>query len=186
MNQALGNVGTTITYAPTVEVASMDQTASLGDLVTAMDAGQVDLLVILGSNPVFTAPADLKFSEALANEVRPSGVFVTALCPGFTLSEFHDVTGTRAKVSELPGWLWMDSPSVAAEGFAAVMSTGSSQRCLDSFRTACWWRSAAGPPLAIAGRDPCSPGSDVPRWSFRWLQDKGRHMRIPRRSAFST
>ena len=66
MNQALGNVGTTVTYAPTVEVTPMDQTASLRDLVTAMDAGQVDLLVILGSNPVFTAPADLKFQERLA------------------------------------------------------------------------------------------------------------------------
>src|SRR5439155_20780750 len=43
----------------------MDQTASLRDLVAAMDAGQVDLLVILGSNPVFTAPADLKFEERL-------------------------------------------------------------------------------------------------------------------------
>ena len=44
----------------------MDQVASLRDLATAMDAGQVDLLVILGSNPVFTAPADLKFQERLA------------------------------------------------------------------------------------------------------------------------
>jgi molybdopterin-containing oxidoreductase family iron-sulfur binding subunit len=66
INQALGNVGTTVTYAPTVEVAPMDQTASLRDLVTAMDAGQVELLVILGSNPVFTAPADFKFQERLA------------------------------------------------------------------------------------------------------------------------
>src|SRR4029453_10123214 len=66
MNQALGNVGTTVTYAPTVEVTPMDQTASLRDLVTAMDAGQVELLVILGSNPVFTAPADFKFQERLA------------------------------------------------------------------------------------------------------------------------
>jgi MoCo/4Fe-4S cofactor protein with predicted Tat translocation signal len=65
INQALGNVGTTVTYAPTVEVNSMDQTASLRDLVAAMDAGHVDLLVILGSNPVFTAPADLKFQERL-------------------------------------------------------------------------------------------------------------------------
>jgi len=64
----------------------------------------------------------VKFSEALASEVRPAGVFVTALCPGFTMSEFHDVTGTRAKVSELPGWLWMDAPAVAAEGFSAAMA----------------------------------------------------------------
>jgi molybdopterin-containing oxidoreductase family iron-sulfur binding subunit len=66
INQALGNVGTTVTYMPTVEVRSMDQLASLRDLVTAMDAGQVDLLVILGSNPVFTAPADFKFQARLA------------------------------------------------------------------------------------------------------------------------
>ena len=64
----------------------------------------------------------VKFSEALANEVRASGVHVTAVCPGFTLSEFHDVTGTRATVSQLPGWLWMDAPSVARQGFDAVMA----------------------------------------------------------------
>jgi short-subunit dehydrogenase len=64
----------------------------------------------------------VKFSEALANEVRAHGVHVTALCPGFTLSEFHDVTGTRATVSQLPGWLWMDAPAVARQGFDAVMA----------------------------------------------------------------
>ena len=64
----------------------------------------------------------VKFSESLANEVRPAGVHVIALCPGFTFSEFHDVTGTRAQVRELPRWLWMDAPSVAREGFDAVMA----------------------------------------------------------------
>ena len=46
---------------------------------------------------------------------------VTAVCPGFTLSEFHDVTGTRAQVSKLPSWMWMDAPTVARQGFDAVM-----------------------------------------------------------------
>jgi uncharacterized protein len=64
----------------------------------------------------------VKFSESLAGEVARHGVHVTALCPGFTLSEFHDVTGTRATVRQLPSWLWMDSPAVAREGFAAVMA----------------------------------------------------------------
>jgi hypothetical protein len=64
----------------------------------------------------------VKFSESLANEVRPAGVHVIALCPGFTFTEFHDVTGTRAQVRELPRWLWMDAPSVAREGFDAVMA----------------------------------------------------------------
>lgn len=65
----------------------------------------------------------IKFSEALANEVRASGVHVTALCPGFTRSEFHDVTGTRATAAQLPGWMWMNAAAVARHGFEAV-STG--------------------------------------------------------------
>ena len=65
MNQALGNVGTTIEYVPTVEINPTDQLSSLRDLVQAMNAGQVDTLVIVGANPVFTAPADLNFQEAL-------------------------------------------------------------------------------------------------------------------------
>ena len=64
----------------------------------------------------------VKFSESLANEVSRSGVHVTALCPGFTRSEFHDVTGTRAVVRQLPSWLWMDAAQVAREGFDAVMA----------------------------------------------------------------
>jgi short-subunit dehydrogenase len=62
----------------------------------------------------------VKFTESLAGEVRASGVHVTALCPGFTRSEFHDVTGTRAKVNQLPPWMWLDAPTVAHEGFNAV------------------------------------------------------------------
>jgi MoCo/4Fe-4S cofactor protein with predicted Tat translocation signal len=66
LNQSLGNVGTTVTYAPAVAVNPGDAVASLRDLVQAMNAGQVDLLVILGGNPVFTAPADLKFADTLS------------------------------------------------------------------------------------------------------------------------
>jgi molybdopterin-containing oxidoreductase family iron-sulfur binding subunit len=65
INQALGNVGTTVTTIPTIEVNAMDQLASLRELSQAMEAGQVELLVILGANPVFTAPADLHFKERL-------------------------------------------------------------------------------------------------------------------------
>lgn len=64
----------------------------------------------------------IRFSEALSHEVRQHGVHVTALCPGFTLSEFHDVTGTRAKVSKMPSWLWMDAATVARQGYGAVMA----------------------------------------------------------------
>ena len=66
MNQALGNVGVTVTYAPAIEARPVDQHASLTQLASAMDAGQVELLIILGGNPVFTAPADVRFTEKLA------------------------------------------------------------------------------------------------------------------------
>ena len=64
----------------------------------------------------------VKFTEALAPEVAPHGVHVTALCPGFTYTEFHDVTGTRAQVSTMPRWAWQDAREVVAVGYEAVMA----------------------------------------------------------------
>jgi len=63
----------------------------------------------------------IRFSEALASENAPRGVNVTAVCPGFTLSEFHDVTGTREKMKSVPGVLWLTADDVAREGYDAVM-----------------------------------------------------------------
>jgi MoCo/4Fe-4S cofactor protein with predicted Tat translocation signal len=65
MNAALGNVGATVVYTQTAEVNPMNQRAALQELVGEMNAGAVSLLVILGSNPVYTAPADLKFADAM-------------------------------------------------------------------------------------------------------------------------
>ena len=64
----------------------------------------------------------VKFTEALAPEVAADGVHVTAVCPGFTLTEFHDVIGTRAQVSTMPRWLWQDAREVVQEGYDAVMA----------------------------------------------------------------
>jgi len=63
----------------------------------------------------------IKFSEALSCEVGHAGVHVTAVCPGFTFSEFHDVSGTREMMRRLPSWMWMDAGTVARRGFDAVM-----------------------------------------------------------------
>ena len=62
----------------------------------------------------------IKFSQALSLENRGTGVNVCALCPGFTYSEFHDVTGSRQLVSQMPKWLWMHADRVVREGLAAV------------------------------------------------------------------
>jgi short-subunit dehydrogenase len=47
------------------------------------------------------------FSEGLSNELHGSGVTVTALCPGWVHTEFHE----RAGISKggIPGWLWLDA-----------------------------------------------------------------------------
>lgn len=62
----------------------------------------------------------IKFSQSLALENRHLGVHVCALCPGFTWSEFHDVTGTRALVGKLPRFMWQDAETVVREGIEAV------------------------------------------------------------------
>ncbi len=64
----------------------------------------------------------VKFSEALAGEVREHGVHVTAVCPGFTYTEFHDVTGTRAQMQSMPRFMWLDARQVVEESYAAVMA----------------------------------------------------------------
>ena len=55
----------------------------------------------------------IKFSESLSMEFEGTGVNISALCPGFTYSEFHDVNGTRDGVSKLPDWMWMDADDCA-------------------------------------------------------------------------
>ncbi|MGN6312249.1 MAG: SDR family NAD(P)-dependent oxidoreductase [Rhodanobacteraceae bacterium] len=62
----------------------------------------------------------ISFSQSLGLENRSHGVNVCALCPGFTYSEFHDVTGAREKVSKMPGWMWMDADRVVREGLDAT------------------------------------------------------------------
>src|SRR5688500_2321621 len=62
----------------------------------------------------------IQFSEALALESRPRGVHVTALCPGMTYTEFHDINGMRERVSRLPKSLWLDADTVARMGIDAV------------------------------------------------------------------
>lgn len=65
INEALNAVGTTVTYTAPVETSPLAHGTSLADLVTAMNAGRVNTLVILGGNPAYDAPADLRFEEAL-------------------------------------------------------------------------------------------------------------------------
>ncbi|GIU66382.1 SDR family NAD(P)-dependent oxidoreductase [Candidatus Phycosocius spiralis] len=64
----------------------------------------------------------IKTSQALNLENATTGVHVSALCPGFTFTEFHDVNGMRDQVSTLPNWLWQDAKTVAQLGYEGLES----------------------------------------------------------------
>jgi MoCo/4Fe-4S cofactor protein with predicted Tat translocation signal len=65
MNAALGNAGQTVLYTDSVEPHPVDHVQSIRELSAAMAAGQVDTLIIIGGNPVYTAPADLQFGDQM-------------------------------------------------------------------------------------------------------------------------
>ena len=73
MNAALGNVGKTVVYTDSIEANPVNQIESLRDLVNDLNAGKVELLLILGANPVYDAPADFNFAAAIlkAKTARP-------------------------------------------------------------------------------------------------------------------
>src|SRR5574343_551851 len=62
----------------------------------------------------------LNISQALDMQLKPAGVHVTALCPGFTWTEFHDTQGTREWANRLPSFLWQDAETVVRTGWEAV------------------------------------------------------------------
>ncbi len=72
MNQRLGSVGNTVVYTDPLEfrpagqeASALDSMAELRTLVGEMEAGQVEVLVMIGGNPVYNAPADLMFKERM-------------------------------------------------------------------------------------------------------------------------
>lgn len=63
----------------------------------------------------------VRFSQSLHLEAASDGVHVSALCPGFTYTEFHDANGTRERASaSTPRWIWMSAEDVAQAGWRAV------------------------------------------------------------------
>jgi short-subunit dehydrogenase len=63
----------------------------------------------------------VRFTRALALDLAGTGVTATAVCPGYTHSEFHDVAGTRERVRGTPKWLWMTAEAVARESVDAML-----------------------------------------------------------------
>jgi molybdopterin-containing oxidoreductase family iron-sulfur binding subunit len=71
LNTKLGNVGKTVFYTDPIDANPVNQTESIKDLVADMRGGKVDLLIILGGNPVYDAPSDLNFADAMTSSKVP-------------------------------------------------------------------------------------------------------------------
>ncbi|MCS7311321.1 MAG: molybdopterin-dependent oxidoreductase [Acidobacteria bacterium] len=85
LNYVAGYVGRTVVFGPDSHLGHVSRFSELRDLVAAMGAGQVEALLLLDVNPVFTLPRSLGFEQALAKVP-----FVAAL------ASFMDETTARA------------------------------------------------------------------------------------------
>jgi len=70
VNANLGNVGKTVFYSDPLEASSVDQTQSLRELVGDIDAGKVETLIIIGGNPAYDTPIDLRLDLHRLSKVK--------------------------------------------------------------------------------------------------------------------
>src|SRR5207247_81294 len=66
LNERLENVGQTVRYVSPAAASPVDYTKSLRELVDDLRRQEVEVLIIVGGNPVYNAPADLKFADSLS------------------------------------------------------------------------------------------------------------------------
>jgi molybdopterin-containing oxidoreductase family iron-sulfur binding subunit len=70
LNAGLGRIGTTVFYTDPLEANSVDQAQSLRELVADIDGGRVETLVIIGGNPAYNTPIDLRLDLNRLNKVK--------------------------------------------------------------------------------------------------------------------
>jgi MoCo/4Fe-4S cofactor protein with predicted Tat translocation signal len=163
-------IGAPVTYLPTPEIVPSEQSAAFSELVSDINAGHVQMLVILGeSNPVFSAPADFKFGEAIrkVSLVIHSGLFFDETA---TLSHWHipaahfleawsdarSVDGTVSIVQPLIQPLYGGK---SAHEMIATMSDRPERNGYDVVRE--YWQGAgkAGMASQAGGATPAAPSS---------------------------
>jgi len=88
----------------------------------------------------------IALSEGLAATLKGTGVNVSALCPGFTHTDFHSAGGLEEMKAGTPSMLWYDADVVVREGLEAVergrpvMVSGRLYRVLDPLMQSVWTR----------------------------------------------
>ncbi len=110
MNDRLGSSGTAVVYTSPVEAGGQDHAASLRELAADMEAGKVEVLVVLGANPAYAAPADLGFQALLESDKVPLRIH---------LGLYEDETAERCQwhlPEAHPLEAWSDAPGRRRDG----------------------------------------------------------------------
>ncbi|MBN2146752.1 MAG: SDR family NAD(P)-dependent oxidoreductase, partial [Anaerolineales bacterium] len=68
----------------------------------------------------------ITFSEALQSQLNGSGVKVQALCPGFTITEFHETPEYQNNFqrSRIPSFAWLNAEQVVRASLASLSYRG--------------------------------------------------------------
>jgi short-subunit dehydrogenase len=104
----------------------------------------------------------VNFSESLQAELDGSGVYVQALCPGFTYSEFHDTEAYRAsgfRRERLPRFVWQTAEAVAE---ASLNALGRQVVCVPGVHNRALVLAQAPVPRAVL------------RWAWQWMKIRER------------
>ncbi len=167
-NAALGNVGRTLSYRTSLPPGGAPMPGTLAELVTRLRASQVTALVILGGNPVFTAPADFGFGTLL--DLVPDTIHLslfaneTSVRCNWVINAAHDLEAW-GDAQALDGTCSVGQPLIAPlyEGKSAI-------ELISLFVQA---PGAAGYDLVRQtwmGRAPMAPDAFEAQW-HRWLRD---------------
>jgi MoCo/4Fe-4S cofactor protein with predicted Tat translocation signal len=184
MNAALGNVGTTVVYTQTAEVRATNQRTELQELVGEMNAGTVSMLLILGANPVYNAPADLNFADAMSKVALRAHLGqhqdeTAALCHWHIpethfLESWSDVRAHDGTVSIVQPLIAPLYGARSAHEVMSVFSAAGVRSGYDIVRSF-WGASALTPAPVPAAAPATAPAPSVPT-SFdqgwrKWLHD---------------
>ncbi|NJD59433.1 MAG: NAD(P)-dependent oxidoreductase [Anaerolineales bacterium] len=135
-NAGFGTVGRFYRVDPAKELAMLNvhitasvmlSRAALPGMLSCNQGGIINVSSMAGLVPIrnvlyhSTKAFLISFSEVLSNELRGTGVCVQALCPGFTITEFHDTPEyTRFTRRSIPRFLWLTSKQVVAESLTSL------------------------------------------------------------------
>jgi molybdopterin-containing oxidoreductase family iron-sulfur binding subunit len=150
INASLGNVGKTLSHSAPVAARPTDELASLASLTAEMSARQVEALLILGGNPVYTAPADLPFGEAMM--LVPFRVH---------LSPYDDETSERCH--------WLLPESHPLESWSDARAFDGTASIVQPLIAPLYTTRSAHELLALLSRRPDRSGYEIVRDTWRGL-----------------